>query len=251
MRKVSLITKIFIAAVVMTGIAMLVNGLHHWKYSRPVELLGLLGMAVIASRLKVKLPGINGTMSVNVPYLLIIAVRLGAGEALAIAALAGLVQSISALKKRETFVQALFSSAAITNSVAAAILAFNAASSHGWLGPLAVTAAGAAFFMANTLQIALVLWLAEGKNPVEAWRGMAQLSVPYYVLSAEIAAVVCMAVQFAVWGEALALLPIMYSIHASYKLYFAVPAAAGSLHAEPNAIAQAGASAASRSVAIH
>src|SRR5215472_2412911 len=251
MHKVSLITKIFIAAVVMTGIAMLVNGLHHWKYSRPVELLGLLGMAVIASRLKVKLPGINGTMSVNVPYLLIIAVRLGAGEALAIAALAGLVQSISALKKRETFVQALFSSAAITNSIAAAILAFRFASCHGWLGPLSVSAAGAAFFLVNTIQIALVLWLAEGKNLVEAWRGMAQLSVPYYVLSAEIAAVVCMAVQFATWGEGLALLPIMYSIHASYKLYFTTPAMADRLPGEANPMAQPATSTSSASVAIH
>lgn len=251
MQKVSLITKIFIAAVVVTGIAMLVNGMLHWKYSKPVELLGLMIMTVIASRLKVKLPGINGTMSVNVPYLLIIAIRLGAGEALAIAALAGLVQSISALKKRQTFVQALFSSAAITNSVAAAILVFNAASSHGWLGPLSVTAAGAAFFLANTIQIALVLWLAEGKNPVDSWRGMARLSAPYYLLSAEVAAVVCMVVQFATWGEGLALLPIMYSIYASYKIYFAVPAAVERLHAETGAVAQAGVSAASTSVAIH
>jgi len=250
MQKVSLITKIFIAAVVVTGIAMLVNGMLHWKYSRPVELLGLMIMTVIASRLKVKLPGINGTMSVNVPYLLIVAIRLGAGEALAIAALAGLVQSISALKKRETFVQALFSSAAVTNSVAAAILAFNSASSHGWLGPLSVSAAGAAFFLANTIQIALVLWLAEGKKPLDAWRGMAQLSAPYYLLSAEVAAVVCMAVQFATWAEGLALLPIMYSIYASYKLYFAVPAAAERLQ-EANPIHQAGASAGSASVAIH
>ncbi|HKD79674.1 MAG TPA: hypothetical protein VKH81_08270 [Candidatus Angelobacter sp.] len=251
MQKVSLITKIFIAAVVVTGIAMLVNGLFHWTYSKPVELLGLLLMAVVASRLKVKLPGINGTMSVNVPYLLIIAVRLGAGEALAIAALAGLVQSISALKKRETFVQALFSSAAITNSIAAAILAFRFASSHGWLGPLSVSAAGAAFFLVNTIQIALVLWLAEGKNLVEAWRGMAQLSVPYYVLSAEIAAVVCMAVQFATWGEGLALLPIMYSIHASYKLYFTTPAMADRLPGEANPMAQPATSTSSASVAIH
>ena len=250
MQKLSPISKIYIAAVVVAGIAMLVNGALHWKYSRPVELLGLMFMTVIASRLKVKLPGINGTMSVNVPYLLIIAIRLGAGEALAIAALAGLVQSISALRKRATFVQALFSSATITNSVAAAILAFKVASSHGWFGPLSVSAAGASFFMANTIQIALVLWLAEGKNPVDAWRGMAQLSVPYYLLSAEVAAVVCMAVQFATWGEGLALLPIMYSIYASYKLYFAAPAAVERLQ-EANPIAQARANADSASVAIH
>jgi hypothetical protein len=89
MQKLSLISKLFIASIVTTGTVALVNSLVHWKASQPVELFALLAMTVIASRLKVKLPGINGTMSVNVPFLLIVAVRLNAGEALAIAALAG------------------------------------------------------------------------------------------------------------------------------------------------------------------
>lgn len=225
MQKISLIAKVFIAIVVMIGIAALVNGLLHWKSSEPIELFALLIMTLIASRLKVKLPGINGSMSVNVPYLLIVAVRLHAGEALAIAVLASLVQSIPAFKVRATFVRALFSSAAITNSVAAAIFAFNLASTRGVPGLLSVSAAGAAFFLANTVQIALVLWLAEEYNPFNSWLEMARLSAPYYVLSAAVAAVVCTAVQFAVWGKALALLPLMYSIYSSYRLYFTAPAA--------------------------
>jgi hypothetical protein len=225
MQRFSLITKIFIAAVVVISAAVLVNGLLHWETSRPIELGALLVMTLAASRLKVRLPGINGTMSVNVPYLLIVAVRLNAGEALLIAALAGLMQSMAALKTPATFVQALFSSAAITNSVAAAMLAFNLSSAHGFPGPLGITAAGAVFFFANTAQIAMVLWLAEGINPLRAWLGMARLSVPYYVLSTGITAVVCAAFQVALWGEALAVLPLMYSIYASYKVYFGAPAA--------------------------
>jgi hypothetical protein len=225
MQRFSLITKIFIAAVVVISAAVLVNGLLHWETSRPIELGALLVMTLAASRLKVRLPGINGTMSVNVPYLLIVAVRLNAGEALLIAALAGLMQSMAALKTPATFVQALFSSAAITNSVAAAMLAFNLSSAHGFPGPLGITAAGAVFFFANTAQIAMVLWLAEGINPLRAWLGMARLSVPYYVLSTGITAVVCAAVQVALWGEAMAVLPLMYSIYSSYKVYFGAPAA--------------------------
>jgi len=225
MQKFSLITKIFIVAVGVAGVAVLMNGLLHWKSSEPIELFALLIMTLIASGLKVKLPGINGSMSVNVPYLLMVAVRLSPGEALIIAALASLIQSIPALKNRATFVQALFSSAAITNSVSAAMLSFNFVSAHGFHDPLAITAAGAAFFLANTVQIALVLWLAEGHNPFNAWLGMARLSVPYYVLSTAVAAVVCTAVQFAVWGKALALLPLMYSIYSSYRLYFTAPSA--------------------------
>jgi MASE9 protein len=249
MQRISLNSKIYIAAVAVIGAAQLVNGLVHWKSSKPVELLALLIMTLIASRLKVKLPGINGTMSVNVPFLLIVAVRLNASEALVIAALASLAQSIPAAKGRIIFVQALFNSAAITNAVGAASFTFNLALHRGLVLPLSVAAAGAAFFLANTLQVALVLWLVEGKTPLAAWSDMARLSTPYYVLSAGIAAVVCTAVQFALWGEALALLPLMYSIYSSYRFYFATPAAAAELSAEAAPLGRA--SAPSPSAAIN
>lgn len=239
MQRFSLITRIFIAAIVVTGAAVLANGLLHWETGRPIELGALLVMTLVASRLKVKLPGITGTMSVNVPYLLIAAARLNAGEALLIAALAGLMQSIAALKTPATFVQALFSSAAITNSVAAAMIAYNLSYARGFPGPLGITAAGAAFFLANTAQIAMVLWLAERKNPLLAWLGMARLSAPCYVLSTGVAAVVCAAVQFALWDEALALLPLMYSIYSSYKVYFGAPAAAKTMRAHAATVTSA------------
>jgi hypothetical protein len=220
MRKLSLISKIYIAAVIALGAAELVKGLIHWKASRPFEFMALLVMTLIASRLKVKLPGINGTMSVNVPFLLIVAVRLSAGESLAIAALASLVQSMPGAQRRTALLQAVFSSSTITNAVAAAALAFSFASQRGLMLPLSIGAAGIAFFLANTLPIAVVLWLAEGAAPVKTWRGMARLSTPYYALSAGVAALICAATQFAVWGLSLALLPLMYSIYTSYRLYF-------------------------------
>ncbi len=221
MRKLSLISKIYIAAVIALGAAELVKGLIHWKASRPFEFMALLVMTLIASRLKVKLPGINGTMSVNVPFLLIVAVRLSAGESLAIAALASLVQSMPGAQRRTALLQAVFSSSTITNAVAAAAFAFGFASQRGLMLPLSIGAAGIAFFLANTLPIAVVLWLAEGAAPVKTWRGMARLSTPYYALSAGVAALICAATQFAVWGLSLALLPLMYSIYTSYRLYFA------------------------------
>ncbi|MBZ5507654.1 MAG: hypothetical protein LAO78_19505 [Acidobacteriia bacterium] len=221
MRKFSPSSKIFIVAVVTIGAAVLVKGLIDWKASKPFEFLALLSMTVIASRLRVKLPGINGTMSVNVPFLLIVAVQLSSSQALAIAALASLVQSMPSTQWRTAPVQAIFNSATITNAVAAAALAFGFASQRGLVLPLSIAAAGIAFFFANTLPIAVVLWLAEGAAPVKTWRAMARLSIPYYALSAGVAAVVCAATQFAVWGLSLALLPFMYFIYTSYRLYFA------------------------------
>ena len=199
MQKFSLITKIFIAAVVVTGAAVLVNGLLNWETSRPIELAALLVMTLVASRLKVRLPGINGSMSVNVPYLLIVAVRLSPGEALAIAALASLIQSIPALKTPATFVRALFSSAR-DHELGRCRHACFQSSLCPWVPRSSGNhRSGCGIFFANTAQIAMILWLAEGKNPLPAWLEMARLSVPYYVLSTGVAAVLCAAVQFALW----------------------------------------------------
>src|SRR3954468_23368306 len=105
MRKLSPISKIYIAAVVTIGAAVLVNGIIHWKARLSLEFMALLAMTLVASRLRVKLPGMNGTMSVNLPFLLIVAVQLSSSESLVIAALASLVQSMPSAQRRTTLVQ--------------------------------------------------------------------------------------------------------------------------------------------------
>jgi len=240
----------FIAAVVLTGATVLGNSFIHWRWVKPVEFLALLAMTLIASRLKVKLPGINGSMSVNLPFLLITAIRLGSTGSLPVAALAALVQSVPTAKKRTTLVQALFNAATITNAVAVASFVFSFASDRGLVLPLATAAAGAAFFLANTLPIAIVLWLAEGERPIRMWFGMARLSAPYYTLSAGVAAIVCQATQFALWGEALALLPLMYAIYTSYRGYFA-PAAEALLAAASKPMGRVAPDASSAKAAVN
>jgi hypothetical protein len=220
MQKLSLIAKTYISAVVATGLAVLVNGLLHGQSRSPLELLALLAMTLMATRLKVKLPGANGTMSMNVPFLLFVAVRLSSSEAVLVAAVAGLVQSLPLAQRRTSLVQGIFNSAIITCAVGAAALAYSFAAHRGLVLALAVALAGAAFFFVNTILMAGVLRLAEGQNLLQTWLGMARLSVPYYILSAAIAAVICTATQFATYAEALALLPLMYSVYSSYRVYF-------------------------------
>jgi hypothetical protein len=178
--------------------------------------------------MRVKLPKMNGLMSVNLPFLLISAVRLGTGEALLIAALAALVQSIPRAGKKVTAVQAVFNSATIVNAVAAATWVFGFASHHGMILTVSMAAAGAAFFIVNTVPVALVLWLAEAQAPLKTWRAMASLSGPFYVLSAGVAAIVCPAKHLVFWELGLGLLPLMYSIYISYRTYFAAPPSADS-----------------------
>jgi len=49
---------------------------------------------------------------------------------------------------------------------------------------------------------------------------LAQLSFPYYVVSAGVTSMVQAMTPHLGWGLALAVFPVMYFIHRSYRLYF-------------------------------
>src|ERR1017187_10879383 len=84
----------FITTTAIAGLAMLggsvlkMTAFHHYQF------LALLLLSAVTSRTKVKLPGINGTMSVNLPFMLIAAAQLSLFEAVVIALVSATIQSV-------------------------------------------------------------------------------------------------------------------------------------------------------------
>ena len=120
--------------------------------------------------------------------------------------------------------QTTFNAAALTNSIALAAWASATAQQHQLGLPVAIVAAGAAYFLGNTILMTLVLWLAEGERPLAIWARMFELAFPYYLLSATIAAIVCGGIKDAGWTLTLIVLVAMYLTYRSYRAYFAPPA---------------------------
>src|SRR5579872_5105309 len=85
-------TKIFIggtvaAAFATAGYASFASHTPHAYFA-----LGVLALAAATSRMKVKLPGINGNMSMNLPFLLTAVVNLSAAEAVVVTCISTAVQ---------------------------------------------------------------------------------------------------------------------------------------------------------------
>ena len=76
-----------LAAAITAGYATFVSHTLHTYFA-----LAVLVLAAVTSRMKVKLPGINGNMSVNLPFLLTAVVSLSAAEAVVIACVSTAVQ---------------------------------------------------------------------------------------------------------------------------------------------------------------
>jgi hypothetical protein len=96
----------------------------------------------------------------------------------------------------------------------------------GWHGlqtgfsTLGLTLATATLFLGQTAPVAVIVAVSEGKAAGQIWLTLAQLSFPYYVVSAGITTMVQSVGSHMGWGLALAVFPVMYAIHRSYRLYF-------------------------------
>jgi hypothetical protein len=85
--------RLFIAAMAVLGTGALVYGAQSWTSTDPVKFVWYLLISLLASRLRVQLPGITGTMSVNFLFILLGTIELSLGETLIIGCTATLAQS--------------------------------------------------------------------------------------------------------------------------------------------------------------
>lgn len=173
--------------------------------------------------MKVKLPGIDGNMSMNLPFLLMAVVNLSAMEAIVIACVSTVVHCWP--KAEGTFKpeQMVFNVAMIAFATSMASLAWNASwSKAAWVSePILLTSATAAFLLGQTMPVACVIKVAEGAPFGRTWVGIVQLSFPYFVLSAGLTSMVNLASYRFGWEAALLAFPVMFGVYRSYRLYFA------------------------------
>jgi hypothetical protein len=207
-----------LAAAVTTAYASVASHTLHTSYA-----LVLLVLAAATSRMKIKLPGIDGNMSVNLPFLLMAVVNLSAPEAVAIACVSTVVQCWPKRDGKFKPEQMLFNVSMMAFATSVANLIWNA----GWLGkaawasePLMLASATAAFFLGQTAPVAGVIKLAEGVAMRRVWLSIVQLSFPYYVASAGMTSMANMVRHNWGWQAALAVFPMMFGIYHSYRLYF-------------------------------
>ena len=208
-----------LAAVSATGYAGFASHTLHTYFA-----LAVLALAVATSRMKVKLPGINGNMSVNLPFLLTAVVNLSAAEAVAITCISTVAQCWPQKNGKFKPQQMAFNVSMMAFASCLASLMFHAERLHGiqsGFSTLGLVLATVTLFLGQTAPVATIVALSEGKAAGQIWWSLAHLSFPYYVVSAGVTSMVQTVSSHMGWGLALAVFPVMYGIHRSYKTYFA------------------------------
>jgi len=235
---------VFVALIVISGLLLLGDAVANAKSMPTAKFLAFLLVACVAARLRVKLPGVTGTMSVNLPFILVAAAQMNAAEALTIGFISTFFQCLAKGKKFNG-VQVAFNCSAITLAVAATRLIYTAPSIASAVSSpaLRLALAAAGYAMANTVPVAIVIGLTEGAGMLRTWWEMLQLSFPYLVASAGIAGLTLTLSQEVGWQVPLAVLPIMAGIFQSYRRYFATTSEAASMRVPSTSRATAGANA--------
>ncbi len=217
------LTQIFIGLMLVAAIATsawagVKSHTLHTEYA-----IAVLGLAAVTSRMKVKLPGIDGNMSVNLPFLLTAVVNLSTLETVAIASISTAVQCWPKRDAKFKPEQMVFnvSMMALASCIASLVLRARWLSGPEWTsGPTTSVLATVTLFAGQTLSVAAIVALSKGEGMHRIWWNLAQLSFPYYVVSAGVTSMMQSVSNQAGWALALAGFPVMYGIHRSYRLYF-------------------------------
>lgn len=241
------LTQIFVGSMVLAALASATYAGLQSHTLRLVQAAALLGSAAATSRMKVKLPGITGNMSVNLPFVLLAVTSLSSVEATAIACLSTVLQSLPKAGNKFKPEQMLFNISMMGFAASVAGLLWHASSQirAAWASePVLLALTTAVFFAGQTAPVATIITLTES-TPMRqtgfrrTWLRIAQLSFPYYVVSAGVATIMASVSDTMGWLTALAVFPVMYAIHRSYRLYCANAAEAPRL-ASLSRVARAG-----------
>jgi diguanylate cyclase (GGDEF)-like protein/putative nucleotidyltransferase with HDIG domain len=217
----SLKARIYIWIVTALGFLALAGELARWRSEDPLRLVCYLGLAIVASRLKITLPAVSGAMSVFFIFILFGVIDLTLPETLLIGCAATLAQGYWRVHPRPALSQALFNVGGMAVSIATTGYAYHSRilTTAKVDAVLMLIIATAVFFAMNTFPVAAVIALSEGKSLRGVWRDSYFWSFPYYLLGAAAAGVAGATNRYLGWETALLVVPVLYLIYRSYCLY--------------------------------
>src|SRR5579863_3233150 len=213
--------RVFIAGTALAACVCFALALSQWHSSDPVKFACYLLAGLLASSLKVTLPGIDGTLSVNFLFTLLGILELSLPETLLIVLACTLGQAYWKPARQVKTVHLVFNWAQLTVSSALAYGAYTMVATrvpHG-AGSLALLAAAITHFSCNTAAMATIIGLTEEKPITKVWTDTYLWSFPYYMVGAATAGLVHFLNGHIGWQSSLLVLPPIYLMYRSYRLY--------------------------------
>jgi diguanylate cyclase (GGDEF)-like protein/putative nucleotidyltransferase with HDIG domain len=218
---VSLRAKTYVILTATLGVLILQHASRESRPDDAVRYLCYLVSAVLTSQLKVRLPGITGTMSVNFFFIVIAIIELDLQAVLVITCAGTLGQMLWRARRKPSKIQLVFNLASIViaSSSAHAVYHARALQAMGASLPILLFASAVVFFLVNTLSISGIIALTESKSLWSVWRESFVWTGAQYMVVAALAGLMHAFNQQSGWQVTLLLMPVLYLVYRSYDLY--------------------------------
>src|SRR2546427_3348127 len=212
--------KLYIAIIAALAVAILAVVASRWNPENFGHFVLFFALAMLASAMKIRLPGFKTTISTNFVFILIGIALFSFGETVLVGLGGALVQSLWKTQQRPKLVQVLFNAACLTVCTAAAFSA-----SHSVLAMLGLNSLAAmmvlgacVYVVLNTGLVSLVISLAEERPLREIWSSCYEWTFPYFLVGATVAGLASAAGQGTNLGVALLVVPAMYFVYVYYRM---------------------------------
>lgn len=211
----------FIGAMTLAGCMCLVFAFREWHPIDPLKFVCYLIVALLASPLKVTLPGIEGTLSVNFLFTLLGILELSLPETLIIGLASTFGQFYWRPARQLKLVQLPFNLSQVTLSSTIACCTYRLMLIHvqNASEPLALLGATIVYFGCNSAAMSTIIGLTESKSISKVWIESYSWSSAYYLVGGAAAGLISFLNRHIGWQSSLLVLPPIYLIYRSYRLY--------------------------------
>ena len=215
------LAKAYIAMIAALAAAVLTVVASRWNPENLGHFVLFFVLAMLASAMKIRLPGFKTTISTNFVFILIGIVLFSFGETVLLGLGGALVQSLWNAQQRPKPVQVLFNAACLTVCSAAAFwVSHNVPAMLGLNSVAAMMVLGACVYVVlNTGLVSLVIFLAERCPLKQVWPSCYEWTFPYFLMGAAVAGLAGAAGQGTNLGMTLLAVPVMYLVYVYYRMH--------------------------------
>jgi hypothetical protein len=213
--------KAYIATIGALATAVLAVVASRWNPEHLGHFVLFFALAMVASAMKIRLPGLKTSISLNFVFILIGIALFSFSETVLIGLGGALVQSLWRPLQRPKPVQIFFNGACLTVCTAAAFWASHTVPAFvGAASAVAMMAVGACVYVVlNTGLVSLVISLADGQSLKNIWPHCYEWTLPYFLVGAAVAGLASAAGHGTNLGGTLLVVPAMYFVYLYYRMH--------------------------------
>jgi diguanylate cyclase (GGDEF)-like protein/putative nucleotidyltransferase with HDIG domain len=214
--------RFFIAAIGLAGLFGIAVTFRSWIPEPAPRFVVYFVLAVLSSGMNVTFPGVQGAFSVHLVFTMLGLLELKLPETLFLAVASAAAQTCWHAKGRVKLIYLFFNTTCIALAVLAAAWVYHQPWFHG--APegqlLQLMLGGVAYFVVNNVPLGIVIALTARQSIQAVIRRLCDWSFCYYLVGVSLAEIVHTANERLGWAFSLALLPPLYLIYRSVRLYF-------------------------------